>query len=306
MKNHVLKQVLLFCAVSYSAITVSQAADLSSASNHKAGTTSGTFSTLTYNVAGLPQIISSAESDRLEATRLISCYVNEFDIVNVQEDFNYHAALYDTCDNHNYRTSTTGGAGIGSGLNMMSRFPFSNLRRESWDDCHGVDCLTPKGFTVARISLASDVTLDVYNLHAQAQTGDADLEARRKNLQQLLTFMTWFSKDQPVIIMGDTNTRYTRTGDNIRIFSEAGFKDAWLEQLRDGQPPDLGADALVCKPATTSAACEIVDKILYRNTTKVQLELVDYVVREDDVNDKGQRLSDHPPVAAWWRYTAAH
>lgn len=40
---------------------------------------SGDFSTLTYNIAGLPQILSSAESDRQEAIGLISCYVNAFD-----------------------------------------------------------------------------------------------------------------------------------------------------------------------------------------------------------------------------------
>ncbi|CAM3680580.1 Endonuclease/Exonuclease/phosphatase family protein [Vibrio aerogenes CECT 7868] len=291
-RNHFFRQGILAGLIVCTTIATSYAA-----------TTAGTFSTLTYNVAGLPQIVSSAESSRKEATGLISCYVNEFDIVNVQEDFNYHAALYDTCNNHPYRSSTSGPAGFGSGLNTMSRFPFSNMRRESWDDCNGVDCLTPKGFTVARVSLAPDVIVDVYNLHAQAQTGEEDLIVRRKNLQQLLTFISWFSAGQPVIVMGDTNTRYTRSGDNIRIFSEAGFQDAWLTLLRDHQPPAAGADALVCIPATTSATCEIVDKILYRNSDKVQLNLVDYMVREDDKNDQGQPLSDHPPVAAWWRYT---
>ena len=34
---------------------------------------SGTFSTLAYNVAGLPQVLSSAAGDRSVATKLISC-----------------------------------------------------------------------------------------------------------------------------------------------------------------------------------------------------------------------------------------
>ena len=37
----------------------------------------------------------------------------------MQEDFNYHANLY-AADNHPYRTATSGGAGIGSGLNTLS------------------------------------------------------------------------------------------------------------------------------------------------------------------------------------------
>jgi len=52
---------------------------------------------------------SSAPSDRPAATRLISCYVSQFDIVNVQEDFNYHAALYDSCNDHPFRSPTSGG-----------------------------------------------------------------------------------------------------------------------------------------------------------------------------------------------------
>lgn len=103
---------------------------------HGAG---GDFTTVTYNVAGLPQFLSSAESARQEATEIISCYVNDFEFVNVQEDFNYHAALYDTCNDHPYRSSTTGGAGIGSGLNSMSRFPYMDWARIQWEDCNGVD-----------------------------------------------------------------------------------------------------------------------------------------------------------------------
>jgi hypothetical protein len=119
---------------------------------------SGTFSTFAYNVGGLPQVLSSAQGDRAAATALISCYVRQFDFVNVQEDFNYHAALYDSCDDHPYRSPTSGGAVFGSGLNSLSRFPYVDWDRIKWNDCNGVDCLTPKGFTVARTRLAEAST----------------------------------------------------------------------------------------------------------------------------------------------------
>ncbi|WP_430460315.1 jacalin-like lectin [Thalassolituus sp. LLYu03] len=257
---------------------------------------SGQFSTLTYNVAGLLEVFSSAESDRQSATEQISCYVNEFDFVNVQEDFNYHAALYDTCDDHPYRSATTGGMGIGSGLNTMSRFEYQDWERVSWDDCNGVDCLTPKGFTLARTRLAEGVYVDIYNLHTQAQTEDADLSARRANLLQLADFIEENSAGNAVIVMGDTNTRYTRDGDNMWELLNRGFSDAWLNLVRNGDVPASGADALVCDPKITSADCEIVDKIVYRSNGFITLNASLYEVRQDDETSDGLKLSDHPPV----------
>src|SRR4051794_2341820 len=67
---------------------------------------SGTFTVLTYNVAGLPEGLSS--SHPATDTPLISPRLAGYDIVDVQEDFNYHAAPY-AGDNHPYRTATSGG-----------------------------------------------------------------------------------------------------------------------------------------------------------------------------------------------------
>ena len=86
-----------------------------------AAPTSGAFSVLTYNVAGLPDIISSG--DPATNTRPIGERLGGYDIVHVQEDFNYHADLYAT-DQHPYRTPTSGGVPFGSGLNTLSNFPY--------------------------------------------------------------------------------------------------------------------------------------------------------------------------------------
>ena len=265
----------------------------------------GEFTTLTYNIAGLLELFSSAESDRQEATEQISCYVNEFSYVNVQEDFNYHAALYDTCNTHPWRSPTTGGMGIGSGLNTLSHLPYSDFTRVRWNDCNGVDCLTPKGFTLARVRLAEGVFVDIYNAHAQAQTGAADLSARRKNILQLAHYIETHSAGNAVILAGDFNTRYTRTDDNMWEFLRRGFTDAWISRTRSGDVPQPGAPALVCDPKVTSPDCEIVDKILFRDNGFVGLQVLDYVVRQDAVNSEGVALSDHPPVAASWAYQTA-
>ncbi|MEN9464521.1 MAG: hypothetical protein RL217_702 [Pseudomonadota bacterium] len=257
---------------------------------------SGQFSTLSYNVAGLLEAFSSAVSPRQSATEQISCYVNAFDIVNVQEDFNYHAALYDSCNDHAYRSPTTGGMGIGSGLNTMSRFAYQDWERVKWKNCNGVDCLTPKGFTMARVRLAEGVYVDVYNLHTQAQIESADLKARRANILQMINYIEENSAGQAVIVMGDTNTRYTRGSDNMWEFLQRGFHDAWVDLTRAGDAPASGADALTCDPKITSPDCEIVDKVMYRSNGFIQLQATQYQVREDDATTTGLKLSDHPPV----------
>jgi endonuclease/exonuclease/phosphatase family metal-dependent hydrolase len=262
----------------------------------------GSFSTLTYNVAGLPEMLSSAESNRQDATEQISCYVNEFDLVHLQEDFNYHAALYDTCNTHSYRSPTTGGAGFGSGLNSMSHYPYEDWDRVRWNNCNGVDCLTPKGFTLARTELADGVFVDIYNLHTQAQVADADLTARRANLLQLIDYIDIHSVGNAVIIMGDTNTRFTRSGDNIGEFLKRGFTDAWVDLIRDGDVPVAGTAALLCDTKVTDAECEIVDKILYRDNGYLNLKAYYYNVREDAKSAEGLELSDHPPVETRWTF----
>jgi hypothetical protein len=59
---------------------------------------SGSFTTLSYNVAGLLEPFSGGNP--AVNTPLISCLIRAFHVVQVQEDFNYHAALYDSCDDH--------------------------------------------------------------------------------------------------------------------------------------------------------------------------------------------------------------
>jgi endonuclease/exonuclease/phosphatase family metal-dependent hydrolase len=263
---------------------------------------SGRFSTLTYNIADLPQIVSSAESDRREATELISCYINDFDVVNVQEDFNYHAVLYNTCNDHPYRSPTSGGAGFGSGLNSLSRFSYMDWVRVKWNKCNGVDCLTPKGFTMARTRLSEGVYVDIYNLHAQAAVGQRDLAVRRANILQLAAFIEENSAGNAVIVMGDTNTRYTRAEDNMWELLNRGFTDVWVSRVRGGDVPAAGAAALVCTPPVTSADCEVVDKILYRDNGYVGLTAEGYQIREDAYNDKGEELSDHRPIQVDWTY----
>jgi len=265
---------------------------------------SGTFSTLSYNVAGLLEPFSSSNPD--VNTPIISCRIKGYTLVNVQEDFNYHAALYDSCDDHTYRSPTTGGMGFGSGLNTLSYLPYTDWYRGDWNACNGVDCLTPKGWTHARVRLAEGTYVSLYNLHTQAQVASADLAARRDNILQLLQYIETNSPTDSIIVMGDTNTRYTRSGDNIREFLKHGFTDVWISEARAGNVPAANDIALTNCADTSSASCEIVDKVLFRSNGHLALSALGYLVDSVNFRDSaGNQLSDHYPVSVDWSYSTS-
>ncbi|WP_043195343.1 jacalin-like lectin [Streptomyces sp. NRRL WC-3725] len=261
----------------------------------------GSFSVLTYNVAGLPEGLSS--SHPATNTPLISPRLAGYDIVNVQEDFNYHAALY-AGDDHPHRTATSGGAGIGDGLNTLSRYPFEDFERVKWKDCTGTNCLTPKGFTLARVRLAEGVYVDLYNAHPNADDTEDALAARRANIAQLSAFIQANSAGNAVIVMGDTNTRYTRAGDNLRtLVADNGLTDAWVRLVRGGTAPAQGADPLLCPASAPPDDCEVVDKVLYRGSNLVSLTATRYQNAWATFLDAaGGNLSDHFPHTVDFSY----
>jgi endonuclease/exonuclease/phosphatase family metal-dependent hydrolase len=268
----------------------------------------GTFNVLSYNVAGLPELISSATTPRQSSTTAIGQRLGPYDIVHVQEDFNYHAYLY-AADSHPYRTPTSGGAAFGSGLNAMSNYPYDvdDFQRVQWESCQfdSGDCLTPKGFTFMRVRLAEGVFVDFYNMHANAGTASGDLTSRAANLRQLTAFIATHSAGNAVLVMGDTNTRYTRSADTIAAFAaDNGLTDAWVKVVRGGVAPAAGSEALVCDPAAVTDACEVVDKILYRSNGLVTLNATSYNNEHAAFLDSsGAMLSDHDPVTARFSWT---
>ncbi|MFH8497104.1 jacalin-like lectin [Streptomyces coeruleorubidus] len=273
-----------------------------SATPAAAAAESGSFNVLTYNIAGLP--LGLGDSDPETNTPLIGQRLGPYDIVNVQEDFNYHASLYAN-DKHPHRTATSGGAAFGDGLNTLSDHPFEDFQRVRWNNCTGTNCLTPKGFSLARVRVAEGAFVDLYNVHTNADSTDDALAARRANVEQLSDFIQANSAGNAVIVMGDTNTRYTRTGDNIRtLLSENGLTDAWVKLVKGGTPPAQGSDALVCDQAAPTNDCEVVDKVLYRGSELLTLTATRYAndwkafLRSDD-----KHLSDHFPHAVDFSYT---
>jgi hypothetical protein len=269
---------------------------------------SGSFSVLSYNVAGLPEGLSSAGTPRQSSTTAIGQRLGPYDVVHVQEDFNYHAYLY-AADSHPYRTPTSGGAGIGSGLNTLSNFPYDtdDFERVAWKTCQfdSGDCLTPKGFTFMRERLGDGLYVDFYNLHANAGTAAGDEASRASDLSELTAFIKTHSAGNAVVVMGDTNTRYTRAADTIAGFaSDNGLTDAWVQLERGGVPPVAGAPALLCDESAITNTCELVDKILYRGSKLISLKATSYRNEHAAFLDStGAMLSDHDPIAAKFSWT---
>ncbi len=126
----------------------------------------GSFTALTYNVAGLPEQISGSSPST--NSPLISPLLNGYDLVLLQEDWvdvfqplrdgggpdlppvtGYHHLIVGDAD-HPHRSTPAdppygtdasrapaGPALIADGLNRLSEFPFGDITRQQWTTCNG-------------------------------------------------------------------------------------------------------------------------------------------------------------------------
>ena len=261
--------------------------------------TEGEFSVITYNVAGLPEIISSAVTSRAGSIAEIGRRLNNYDIVHVQEDFNYNMELYGSGNSHPFRSMPMGPVPFGDGLNTLSKFPISDVERVEWNDCTGADCLTPKGFTRSRIQIAHEVYIDFYNVHANASNHAAAAAARCKNIHQLSNYIKTQSANNAVIVMGDMNAHYCYKSDNVKeLLLNNDLNDAWVMLNKKGEFPRPIADLPSDNILSLTDTCESIDKILFRNSEQILLEPGQYKVPKALFSDEeGRPMSDHHPVS---------
>ena len=267
-----------------------------------------TFTVLSLNVAGLPAIISSG--DPAVNTVKISPLLNNFDIISVQEDFAYHDELVSELSGDYYQTEHSGNVPLGDGMNIFSRFGIYNDKRVKWEDSYGLiengaDQLTPKGILYTAIEIAPGYFIDVYDIHTDADCDEDSLAARRSNMTQLGEMILEYSQGRAVIVIGDTNSRYTREGDNFEtaVLEPCGLTDPWIEFKRNGDVPADG-DALSDWGNLNSGNHEVVDKIWYRSGASVELEALSYDLLDTMFTDEnGEQLSDHFPITATFSYT---
>lgn len=242
---------------------------------------SGTLRALTYNVAGLPQGISG--SNPVRNTPQISPKLNAYDLVVVQEDFWYHAQLERDAQ-HPFRSAplTTHTTLVNDGLNTFSHTPFSDFTRVRWNVYFGLftnsnDGLASKGWSAARHELFPGITVDVYDLHADAGGDQGDIDARVQQFAQLAQFMATYSAGRAVLVGGDTNLRDTRARD--------------MQTLADF----LGATGLT-DSARTLGGPETIDRWMFRSSAELTLTPVRWRYADEMVDAAGGPLSDHEGV----------
>jgi acyl carrier protein len=107
-----------------------------------------------------------------------------------------------------------------------------------------------------------------------------------------------------VLVLGDTNSRYTRDGDVLpEMLAAASLVDVWIELSRAGVIPAIGASLTDCGGDETGADCERVDKVMYRSSAGLLLQAVDYEIPANFVDALGAPLSDHDPVAVRFEWS---
>ena len=300
------------------------------------------FSVTTLNVDGLPRYF-----DRIEInpdgpggdTWHVSEYLARkgFDIIGVQEDFNYDEELRMSLEDDYNCGAWQGGLDLGFGkvLKVLfgDRFDTDGLRlfwrnkhtmeREeavAWTDSYGKfdhcwDAIVVKGFHRCEMTLSGGQRIVVYNMHMDASTDvdealgndGGDMEARRSQWQQLRDRVMARLDERPVILIGDMNSLYPRDSiqalfiDPINATGHHQVSDTWVEYELSGQYPVVGSG----DRHAAYANGEVLDKILYINPVSGnRLKLESYQLATDYTWDDGTPMGDHYPVSAVFRFVS--
>ena len=297
------------------------------------------FSIATLNVDGLPQKILvaklNAEGPGSAGTARIGKYLLKkgYDLVMMQEDFNYHDVLTALLEDDYRLDEWSGDVGVEDRsidfLHLQNhRFPCDGLMacwkndltvtpvvRTPWLQnfgkfSHANDEMVTKGFRRYEVTLRSGDRIVVYNMHMDAtldedeaeQKGEKDREARMAQWTQLKEDVLQQLDTRPVIITGDLNSFYAR--DEVkRLFVDAindtgsgTVSDVWVELQRKGEYPTAMTDL---SDLSNIRNGEALDKIIYINpTTGTKIQPVSFTIDTEGYQYEGNPLGDHYPVAA--------
>jgi len=296
-----------------------------------------TFTVASLNVDGLPTINIdlfnvhvNPDGRGAQGAKDISKYLmmsnKRYDLLAVQEDFNYNSELVSEFGNTYGQGTWRGEVGVGSILNPPSDTDGLNFfwnkdngreaSGESWTQytqsvsTEGNQYIK-KGFRYYEVTLSNGLKVDVYMTHMDAgDTANGATDSRNAQWTQLANAIIQNSfTTRPKIILGDFNSRYTRENiisnfkNPIEATGRYTFNDAWIQLVRSGAYPNVD-DA--------SLSNEVVDKIIYLNPTaenSAQLTALtyaretDYTVGTVEGTSDQTALGDHGPVVVQFRIT---
>ena len=300
----------------------------------------GTFTAATYNVDGLPKKISfftiNGDGPGSDGTKNISKKIasDNWDFVGFSEDFAYHTELTSALSAYTfgkYRgnisskalTSTIDTDGLGfAARNATCSFSNENIVKftsSSGGLTSGANTCIKKGFRHYVMTLADGTEIDVLVTHMNtySSSGSGHINAQHAQLKQIAQYINGLKANKrPIILMGDTNCRYTRHDFQTYFWGvlDASFDvhDPWVDFQWNGVYPTYGSKSLMVSDATgtnssTDIICEntqkgeVVDKIIYINNPEapVQIKANSYLRDYDNYNG----LADHMPIVVEFSYT---
>ena len=297
----------------------------------------GTFTAVALNVDGLPQTIAdiydlNPDGPGSDGTKLISQYLAEkgYDIIGASEDFNYHGSLMTSLDpaySSGKVRATLSVSGIFSGfpfdtdgLNLIWKNSKMAATNESWTQWNSSKSgegnqYVKKGFRHYDVTIDNKYTIDVYVLHMDAG-GEDYAESRHGQWSQLAEAVNSSDHSRPKLIIGDTNSRWTR--EDITTYfanllsNDLTMGDVWVELWRNNIYPTTDmTDLTNGLDLTNYTNYEVVDKIIYINpvaANTLQIVPKDFKIEQDYTyghvqgTDDTKQLGDHKPVVVEFSY----
>ena len=306
----------------------------------------GTFTCVALNVDGLPNTLNygvgsydlNPDGPGRDGTLKISQYLASkgYDFIGCSEDFNYNGALMESLSGYSCGTvrNTLSVSGLDyldllkgkihvetDGLNLLwkdSKILATNESWTRWWDTASTEGneYVEKGYRHYDVQIDGGAALiDVFILHMDA--GDTDATwSRESQWRQLAEAINGSDHNRAKLIIGDTNSRYTRedviTNFINRLSSDFTMGDVWVEMYRDGIYPTTDmANLTDASNPDNYTNYEIVDKIIYINpTTANTVRLTpqtfsiqyDYTYDYVDHNGNTTPLGDHRPVVVTFKY----
>jgi len=295
-------------------------------------------------IAGVYDLTLNADAQEEDGATAIGNKLRTmgYDVVGVSEDFNFHSELWTAAWNdgaggynattHRGKISVTASTYAKYIVSESPLFDIDGLclfykmanvdadvlsNSESWTSWNehygyadnGADGLIDKGYRYYLVQLADGTQFDLYIMHMDAEVSTGDIEARASQLTQLADAILASSNGRPIIVMGDTNCRYTRDRvktlfiDAINADSRFTVKDPWVEYGQDGIYPACNGNSIMASEYGYRKG-EVVDKVFYINNTESDIRLVaeSYVQDLSFVDDSGTALADHWPCVVEFSY----
>ena len=169
------------------------------------------------------------------------------------------------------------------------------------------------------MTLADGTQIDVLITHMNtySSSGSGHINAQHAQLKQMAQYVNSIrGNKRPIIIMGDTNCRYTRHDFQTYFWgvlnSDLVAKDPWVEYQWDGVYPTYPSKSLMVSDATgtnssTDIICEntqkgeVVDKVIYINNPDAPVQIKANSYLRDYDGYKG--LADHMPIVVEFSYS---